>query len=116
MNLEDNDDFLRSEDFDEDYQSDFDEWDEDSDNPLEFCCFDPRYEGDPNFCACREAALEEYKSLTLWQKVCLFVSSKWHFIKSKFETRKCYNCNKTSFSFRWNDFQCPKCKKEDLPF
>lgn len=89
-----------------------DEWDDD------YCCFDPRYTGPKDYCACAEHAKEEYSKLSIFNKISLWFSNKWHNYKVANQKVKCEFCKKESKSKNWSteSNECPYCKKPNLPF
>ena len=59
---------------------------------LGVCCWDPRYDGPPNFCACKAESEERYRSLPWYSKIELWVRNySWElkrWVKDIFRAKK----------------------------
>lgn len=106
---------------------------DDLDFENDFCCYDFRYNGDPNYCACRASEEDRMKSLGKWGRMKEDVSiffreipfnlnrKKANIYSWLFGTMKCGECDHEdkfrNFKEDKNGLQhCPKCKQGQLPF
>jgi hypothetical protein len=57
----------------------------------DYCCYDPRYTGPKDYCACKEHAENEYNELSVKEKFNIWISNKKYnvmiFVKSFFKKK-----------------------------